>query len=103
MEIILTFLIAALVWYWFDSISARETAISRGRDLAHRCGVQLLDETVACSKLWFGRNGRGHMQLMRTYEFEVSANGADRLPCHLVLLGKELQTWHIPPYLQPLH
>ena len=40
---------------------------------------------------------------MRVYDFEVSTSGSDRLPCQLVLLGSELQSWHIPPYLQPLH
>lgn len=103
METFLLILLAAGAWFWFDSASAREAAISSGRDLAQRCGVQLLDETVACSKVWFARNNRGHMRLMRTFEFEVSASGTERLPCHLVLLGKQLQSWHIPPYLQPLH
>lgn len=90
-------------WYWFDSITSREAAINNGRDLAQRWNLQLLDETVSCSRLRLGRNSRGHAQIMRTYEFEVSTNGSDRLECQLVLLGKQLQSWHIPPYLQPLH
>ncbi|HEX5538772.1 MAG TPA: DUF3301 domain-containing protein, partial [Methylophilaceae bacterium] len=98
-------LIALVVgaWFWFNSISMRDAAVANGRDLAERCSLQLLDETVACSRLRVGRNRRGHLQLMRTYDFEVSANGSDRLSCQLVLLGSELQSWHIPPYLQPLH
>lgn len=74
-----------------------------GGELAERFGLQLLDETVGCSRLWFGRNMKGHMQFKRTYEFEVSANGADRMQCNLVLLGRQLESWHIPPYVQPLH
>ena len=103
MEISLFVALAAGAWFWFDSIGARETAIRLGRDLAERCNLQLLDETVACSKLRVGRNRLGRVQLMRVYDFEVSASGSDRLPCQLVLLGSELQSWHIPPYLQPLH
>ena len=83
MEISLFVALAAGAWFWFDSIGARETAIRLGRDLAERCNLQLLDETVACSKLRIGRNRLGRAQL--------------------VLLGSELQSWHIPPYLQPLH
>lgn len=100
------FLLVALVlagWFWFDSVTVREVAVTTGRDLAERCGLQLLDETVACGKLRVGRNSRGRIQLLRTYDFEVSASGADRLQCNLVLLGNQLQSWYIPPYLQPLH
>jgi hypothetical protein len=103
MEISFCVALAAGAWFWFDSISARETAVRIGRDLAERCSLQLLDDTVACSKLRLGRNRRGRVQLLRVYDFEVSSSGSDRLPCQLVLLGSELQSWHIPPYLQPLH
>jgi len=102
-EIFLLVTLILVGWFWFDSVTVREVAIATGRDLAERCNLQLLDETVACGKLRLRRNSRGHMQLLRTYDFEVSANGVDRLQCNLVLLGKQLQSWYIPPYLQPLH
>ena len=103
MELLLLFIVIAAGWFWLDSIAVREAAINTGRDLADRCDLQLLDETVACTRLRLGRNSRGHVQLVRTYDFEVSANGSDRLECSLVLLGNQLQSWYIPPYLQPLH
>lgn len=53
--------------------------------------------------LTFRRNAKGHVQILRTYEFDVSANGGDRMHCHLVLLGRDLQSWYIPPYLQAVH
>ena len=99
MELILLVILIALAWFWLDSLAKRERAILLGRELAARFNLQLLDETVACSKLWLARNRRGHVQLLRTYEFDVSANGADRLNCSLMLLGNQLGTWHIPPYL----
>ncbi|MCB5187833.1 DUF3301 domain-containing protein [Methylobacillus caricis] len=102
MEIYLLVIIFIGAWYWFDSISSREQAIATGRELAERFSLQLLDETVACNKVWLGRNSRGRVQLQRTYQFDVSANGSDRLSCELVLLGRHLQSWHIPPYLQPV-
>ena len=103
MEIFLLIVVIAATWFWFDSITVREAAINTGRDLADRCDLQLLDETVACTRLRLGRDSRGRVQLMRTYDFEVSANGSDRLECNLVLLGNQLQSWYIPPYLQSLH
>jgi len=101
MEFALLFILIALGWFWLDSMAKRERAILLGKELAARFNLQLLDETVACSKLWMGRNRRGQAQLLRTYEFDVSANGADRLHCNLRLLGNQLGDWHIPPYLQP--
>jgi hypothetical protein len=101
-----TTLLALLIlaaWYWFDSIAKREIAINYGRELAARCQLQLLDETVACTQIRLGRDNRGHAQLQRLYEFEVSASGAERMQCNLQLLGKQLQTWHIPPYVQAVH
>lgn len=101
-----TLLLAILIlaaWFWLDSIAKREIAIQYGRNLAERCNLQLLDETVACNKIRLGRDSHGHAQLLRLYEFEVSASGAERMQCHLQLLGKQLQTWHIPPYAQPLY
>ena len=100
MELILLLILMLVALFWLDSMDKRERAIVLGHELASRFNLQLLDETVACSKLWLGRNGRGHVQFLRTDEFEVSANGADRLHCNLLLLGNQLGTWHIPPYQQ---
>lgn len=99
-ELVLLIVLIALAWFWLDSMAKRERAIQLGSELAARFNLQLLDETVACSRIWFARNRRGHAQFLRTYEFDVSANGAYRLHCHLTLLGNQLGTWHIPPYLQ---
>lgn len=98
-ELILLIVMLFLAWFWQDTVSKREIAIMLGRELAKRYQLQLLDETVACQKVRLGRDNRGHAQLQRLYVFEVTANGAERLECNLQLLGKQLQTWHIPPYV----
>jgi len=103
LETILLALLLLSAWLWLDSIAKREIAINSGRELAGRYSLQLLDETVACMQIRIGRDSRGHAQLLRLYEFEVSASGTERMQCSLQLLGKHLKTWHIPPYVQPLH
>lgn len=103
MELALLAILIFIAWFWQDSLAKRERAIALGHELAGRFNLQLLDETVACNRIWMSRNRKGHAQLLRTYEFDVSANGADRLHCHLMLLGNQLGSWHIPPYLQPVH
>jgi hypothetical protein len=102
-EISLLLILLLIGWFWSDTIAKREIAIYIGRELASRWQLQLLDETVSCKKISFARNSRGHVQLVRLYEFEVSADGINRLSCNLQLLGKQLQSWDIPPYLQPIH
>ena len=102
MELALLVILIAIAWFWIDSLDKRERAILLGRELAARFNLQLLDESVACTKLWLGRNRRGHVQILRTYEFDVSASGSDRLHCHLIILGSQLGSWHIPPYQQPI-
>lgn len=101
MEIALLILIFLLVWFWLDSLGKRERAIFLGSELAQRLNLQLLDETVACTQINIARNFKGHAQFLRTYTFECSANGAERLNCELRLLGNQLQDWHIPPYAPP--
>lgn len=101
MELALLAILITLAWFWLDSMSKRERAILLGRELAARFNLQLLDETVACNKLWLARNSRGKVLFLRTYEFDVSASRVDRLPCQLTLLGDQLGSWHIPPYEQP--
>lgn len=101
MEPLLITLMLLATWYWLDSSASREAAIKTGHSLVRRWELQLLDETVACTRLRLKRNARGHIRVLRTYTFEVSTNGADRLECQLTLLGKQLESWHIPPYLQP--
>lgn len=100
MELTLLFILVALAWFWLDSLDKRERAILLGDELARRFHLQMLDETVVCNKLWLARNSRGQVNFLRTYAFEVSANGTERLHCHLILLGNQLSTWHIPPYQQ---
>ncbi len=100
MELTFIIVLLALGWFWLDSLSKRERAINLGRELANKFNLQLLDETVSMKEISLGRNTRGHMQLKRTYHFEVSTHGADRMQCHLTLLGTQLEDWHIPPYLQ---
>ena len=99
-EIFLLAILLFITWLWLDAVAKREIAIKLGRELAQRCNLQLLDETVACQKTWLGRDSRGHTQIARLYVFEVSADGVNRLECSLQLLGKQLKSWHIPPYLQ---
>jgi Protein of unknown function (DUF3301) len=103
LENILFIAFIGLVWFWFDSVGARDTAISKGKDLTDRTNLQFLDESVACTRIRLARNSKGHVQILRIYDFDVSASGGDRMHCQLTLLGQDLHAWYIPPYLQAVH
>lgn len=100
LELVLLFLLVSAAWFWLDTISKREIAIHFGHEICKRMQLQLLDETVSCQKLRLARNGRGKIQIQRTYSFESTSNGSQRLQCSLILRGNLLNSWDIPPYIQ---
>ncbi len=98
LEISTLLLLAALVWLWFDSMRARERALSLGRRACERDGLLFLDETVECVSLGFARDADGHMALRRTYSFEFSDTGNNRRNGNVVMLGGEVESFYTEPY-----
>ena len=70
-------LIAAGVWFWLDSLRAREFAIRRCKAFCSQNRVQLLDQSIHLRKVFPARLA-GHLGLRRFYAFEFSINGTDR-------------------------
>jgi hypothetical protein len=98
LEITLLIIAITAAWFWLDSLNARDIAVAAGRQAAEKYGLQLLDETVAISKLWLARNHYGRLKIQRSYTFEVSDTGTDRLSCSLILLGSRIESLEMPPY-----
>ncbi|MFA7317382.1 MAG: DUF3301 domain-containing protein [Sulfuricella sp.] len=92
MELFLIIFFLVLGWFWIDSMAAREQAELTGKRACRKEGVQFLDDTVAFSGLGFGRDGWGHLKLRRTYRFEFSDTGDNRLKGMVVMLGREVET-----------
>ncbi len=83
--------ITALVWFWGDSMKAREVAIKRCSALCEDMNVQLLDQTVRVARLRVDRNRRGQLQIRRFYVFDFSIDGQDRWFGVAILLGQTLE------------
>lgn len=98
MEISLIIAAIGIAWFWLDSLHVRELAIAAGKRAADQYQLQFLDETVANSKLWAARDDNGQMRLLRTYQFEVSDTGSERLACSVTLLGNKVAKLDMPPY-----
>lgn len=87
---------ASLVWFWVDSMRARERAVALCAHLCRAHSVQLLDQTVALATLGVARNPRGRLQLRRRYRFEFTRSGAARDSGTIVMLGSVMEAAEMP-------
>ena len=97
-DLLLILLLGALGWFWLDSLRALEIARSAGKQACNRAGVQFLDDTVAGIMLALGRDEQGRRVLRRTYRFEFSDTGDNRLEGRLTLLGAKVESITMEPY-----
>lgn len=87
------------MWFWFDSLRARERAVAAGRAACGRYGLQFLDETVAFVRIHPARDDEGRLRLQRTYSFEFSDTGNNRRQGVIVTLGGHLADVQMEPFL----
>ncbi|MBX9812770.1 MAG: DUF3301 domain-containing protein [Burkholderiales bacterium] len=98
LEIATVIFLMSLAWFWFDSLRARESAVSAARLACDADGVQLLDDTVALSAFGLRRSERGWLTLRRIYRFEFSDTGNNRLDGSVTLLGASVQALYLAPH-----
>jgi len=90
----------AVAFAWFDSMRARESALTAARRATERADCQLLDATVALRTLRPARRAGGMLALRRSYRFEFSDDGMRRLPGTITLFGSEVERIEMAPYLE---
>jgi hypothetical protein len=82
--------LAAMAWFWWDSLQKRELAVRAARAVCERAGVQFLDDSVALNKMRLRRDAAQRTKLYREYSFEYSSAGDDRQAGRVYLLGERL-------------
>lgn len=97
MEVLSILSLAAIAWLWFDSLKAREAAIRAAREICNAEGVQLLDFTVSIAGLKLARDSHGQLALQRSYQFEYSDTGDNRLKGSVVMLGHRMVLFNVGP------
>jgi hypothetical protein len=97
-SLIFLLLLAALVWYWLDSLRALEHARNMGKRACNDADVQFLDDTVARIALELVRDESGRRVLRRTYRFEFSETGNTRIEGRVILLGHKIESVTMDPY-----
>jgi hypothetical protein len=80
--------LAAMAWFWWDSLQKRELAVRAARAVCERAGVQFLDDSVAVSKMKLQRDSNQRARIYREFSFEYSSVGDDRQAGRVYLLGE---------------
>ena len=97
LEVLSILLLAAIAWLWLDSLKAREAAVRAAREVCTAEGVQFLDDTVAISNLKPVRDDDGNLTLQRSYSFEYSDTGDNRLKGSVVMQGHRVALLNVGP------
>jgi uncharacterized protein DUF3301 len=87
----LILLAAAVLWFWQDSLAARESANAAAKEACTRLGLQFLDGTVAFARLALVRVN-GWLQLRRTYVFDYTATSIERRQGFVLLTGRRVES-----------
>lgn len=98
-ELLFLALTAAVVWFWLDSLKAREIGVNAARDACQEEGLQFLDETVVGRSLRLARDDVGRLKLRRVFAFEYSDTGNDRRSGSVTMLGHDVELLHVRPHL----
>lgn len=85
-------IIFAAVWFWLDSLKARDLARTSATETCRRQGLQLLDATVSMGRIKLGRNTMGRVTLMRIFTFDYSQDGVSRQQGFVVLIGHRVES-----------
>ena len=85
-------LIAAIAWFWSDSLRARESMTATCTRICQDMHLQFLDETVALTRLRVTRAPSGNLAWRRWYVFEFSESGADRWKGRALLIGRRVES-----------
>jgi len=84
--------IGATIWFWSDSLRARERMTATCTHICSEMRLQFLDETVALARLRLTRTDRGWLAWRRIYNFEFSESGSDRWKGRALLTGQRVES-----------
>lgn len=98
-ELLLLLCVLLLIWFWIESLRAREIAMRAASQACAEEGLQLLDETVSGQGLRFARNANGTLEFQREFGFEFTDTGDNRRRGKLTLEGRRVTLLQLQPQL----
>lgn len=81
--------VGLVLWFWQDSLRAREQVLRACAQACRSANAQLLDQTVVLARLRPARQ-RGRLVLARDYDFEFTLDGEQRWGGRARLIGRRL-------------
>jgi len=100
MSLIYIMVLVIIGWFWLKSIRVLEIARNAGKQACLKADVQFLDDTVSSTGIKLVRNLSGRRVLQRTYRFEYSETGNNRIEGKVVMLGEAVDSVTMHPYLR---
>jgi hypothetical protein len=88
--LVLLLLLGLMVWFWQNTLRARESALRAARELCQHQQLQLLDATVTLQNLRLRRGEDGRLQLRRTFQFNYSDTGENRRTGFILMTGNRI-------------
>ena len=95
-SLLLLAILGATLMFWRNSLRAREAAIRASRTACNNRGHQFLDDTVSLARMTMARGAQGWPQLRRTYDFEFSVDGFNRIVGNVTLFGARVESVYLP-------
>lgn len=96
-EILLIATLTVTGWLWWDSMQAREAAVTAARNACLAEGLLFLDDTVGITHIKPARDANGQLKLQRAYDFEFSDTGDNRVKGSVVMLGRRVILLNLQP------
>ena len=87
----LLLLLGLAVWFWQNTLAARELAIRTAREICRTQNIQLLDGTVVIQGIRIQRSRRNIAELRRTFQFSYSEDSVNRATGFVIVAGKRIE------------
>lgn len=97
-DLIFIVILLALIFYWLDSLRAKEIATKNALAECKKVLLEFLDDTVVIKKVRLRRNTQGKIAFYREYQFEFTSTGRYRYKGRIRLLGRYLIDVEMEPY-----
>lgn len=89
-DILYFVILGFIVWFWRDSMRAKEQAVFACNRACKQINAQLLDQTVVLTRLRLCRTNAGTMSLCRIYVFDFTLDGEARREGTITMKGRKI-------------
>lgn len=97
-EVLYIFILAAVIWYWLETMKIKEAAYQAARNACVNANVTFLDDSVAIHKFRIFRDTNGNFKARRIYHFEFTSDGSQRYHGEIHLVGKRIDHVELDAY-----